>query len=470
MSTFKFGDIKRGAYLPLYARLQDMLMLPIALQSDPSFDPTQGILPYPQILSIGAPAGHEITDFCWAFSKDHQCQYFEVNWHEFFHTPGTFLHKLRLEIEASFNIPKIPVINSILIPANQKSAESGIEANKQNNTGKESKKELESTKASKESEPLILQELSKEKESDNKGNVIKPPLQLQIFLISFDKLLEITRKLENAQFLEGHLITSHSLILELCDLLAGITWPPNSLCLIVYNEQNPLLIEPHQFDFNMSLPLPDVDARKIYFEQLFSVIPGVNLDFEHLALHSKNWNFAEIRIFIRNCLYLWNSTHPLQKVSPIKEQLSMQFLIEQIEKIEVKHPIDQETVQGKAIKILDRSELGEISQAESSSNSYFGALTADFEDQLYQLAAGKNYDSLVLILDKLTKGIILQSNERRIIADYAFMIREDPQKALHKLNQMKFKLDKITPLKNLTKSKQSSSSELEKSPDNFDSK
>lgn len=470
MSTFKFGDIKRGAYLPLYARLQDMLMLPIALQSDPSFDPTQGILPYPQILSIGAPAGHEITDFCWAFSKDHQCQYFEVNWHEFFHTPGTFLHKLRLEIEASFNIPKIPVINSILIPANQKSAESGIEANKQNNTGKESKKELESTKASKESEPLILQELSKEKESDNKGNVIKPPLQLQIFLISFDKLLEITRKLENAQFLEGHLITSHSLILELCDLLAGITWPPNSLCLIVYNEQNPLLIEPHQFDFHMSLPLPDLDARKTYFEQLFSVIPAVNLDFEHLALHSNNWNFAQIRVFIRNCVYSWNSSHPLQTLSSGKDKLTMQFLIEQIEKTEPNYPIHHDTIQVKIKDDESRSEKAQISNILPSSNSFLGAFTADFEDQLYQLAAGKNYDSLVLILDKLTKGIMLQANERRIIADYAFMIREDPQKALHKLNQMKFRLDKITPLKNLAKTKQSTLNEPEKKTDDLESK
>lgn len=470
MNTFKFGDIKLGAYLPFYARLQDMLMLPISLHSDPSFDPTHGILPYPQILSIKAPTGHEITDFCWAFSKEYRCQCFEVNWHEFFHTPGTFLHKLRLEIEASFILPKIPVINSFPIPTILKSAETKIESESKKDNEKEPRISSEVIQEH-DKIPSVTPENSLEvKDSSKAENVVKSPIQIQLFLISFDKLLEITRKLENAQFLEGHLITSHSLVIELCDLLAGITWPSNSMCLIIYNERNPLLIEPHQFDFNMSLPLPDVDARKIYFEQLFSVIPGVNLDFEHLALHSKNWNFAEIRIFIRNCLYLWNSTHPLQKVSPVKDQLSMQFMIEEIEKIEAKRPTDQQTVQGKAIKNLDRSELGEISQAESSSNSYFGALTADFEDQLYQLAAGKNYDSLVLILDKLTKGIILQSNERRIIADYAFMIREDPQKALHKLNQMKFKLDKITPLKNLTKSKQSPSSELEKSPDNFDSK
>jgi len=456
-------------------------MFPIALQSDPSFNPTQGILPYPQIITIGAPSGHELLDFYWTFSREHSCQCFEVNWHDFLHFPGNFLHKLRLEIEASFCVSKSPITNSFPTPMILQKTESTSEMKKPLEPSQDLKNSAENNKLSGNLSSIpstVIPEVKNVPISEKLGN---SPAPMQLFLISIDKLLNITQKIENIQFIEGHLLSSSSLIMELCELLAGITWPSNSLCIIVYDINNSPLLEPHQFDFNMILGLPDNDARKTYFEQLLTFLPSTNLDLEYLTLHSKNWSFTEIRVFLRNCVYLWNSTHPIQKINSTAEKMSMQFLIEQFEQIEqlkqqeVKRAIQQGLSSIKSSENVILQDNDTVLPDQSTSNSLMGAFTVDFEDQLYQLAAGKEYDTIVLILDKLTKGIILQPQERRIIADYAFMIREDPQKALHKINQMKLRLEKIKPLKNGTKTKKDGkdmkdSKDPKDSQDNCDSK
>ena len=71
----------------------------------------------------------------------------------------------------------------------------------------------------------------------------------------------------------------------------------------------------------------------------------------------------------------------------------------------------------------------------------------NFEQQMYQSAASKHYEDLSIIINKLTKGIVLQTFERQILADYSFILKDEPQKSLQKLNRAKIKIDKILNLK-----------------------
>ncbi|MHA1476268.1 MAG: hypothetical protein ACTSQ5_13915, partial [Promethearchaeota archaeon] len=70
-------------------------------------------------------------------------------------------------------------------------------------------------------------------------------------------------------------------------------------------------------------------------------------------------------------------------------------------------------------------------------------LNENFENQLYQEAASKNYEDISIILDKIQKGIVLLPFERLKLADNSFILKDDPKKALQKLNKAKIIVDKF---------------------------
>ncbi len=70
-------------------------------------------------------------------------------------------------------------------------------------------------------------------------------------------------------------------------------------------------------------------------------------------------------------------------------------------------------------------------------------INKNFEHQLYQEAASKNYEDICIILDKIQKGIVLLPFERNLLADNSFILKDDPNVALKKLNKAKITVDKF---------------------------
>jgi hypothetical protein len=64
-------------------------------------------------------------------------------------------------------------------------------------------------------------------------------------------------------------------------------------------------------------------------------------------------------------------------------------------------------------------------------------------EQLYEDAASKNYTELVLIIDKLMKNEPLGNNDRKILANYAFVLNDSPKLAQINLEKAKKRVDQI---------------------------
>lgn len=64
-------------------------------------------------------------------------------------------------------------------------------------------------------------------------------------------------------------------------------------------------------------------------------------------------------------------------------------------------------------------------------------------EQFYENAASKNYNELVLIIDKLEKNEGLEENDRKILANYPFILNDSPSAAKINLEKAKKKIDMI---------------------------
>ena len=62
-------------------------------------------------------------------------------------------------------------------------------------------------------------------------------------------------------------------------------------------------------------------------------------------------------------------------------------------------------------------------------------------NQLYENAASKNYNELLIIIDKLNKKEPLEDNERKIVSKYAFILNDSPNMAHLNLEKAKKRVD-----------------------------
>ena len=64
-------------------------------------------------------------------------------------------------------------------------------------------------------------------------------------------------------------------------------------------------------------------------------------------------------------------------------------------------------------------------------------------NQLYENAASKNYNELVLIIDKLNKNEPLEDNDRKLLAKFPFILNDTPNRAQINLEKAKKRIDQI---------------------------
>ncbi len=64
-------------------------------------------------------------------------------------------------------------------------------------------------------------------------------------------------------------------------------------------------------------------------------------------------------------------------------------------------------------------------------------------EQLYEDAASKNYNELIIIIEKLSKNEVLEDNDRKLLGKYPFLLNEHPKMAQIRLEKGKKRIDQI---------------------------
>jgi len=164
-------------------------------------------------------------------------------------------------------------------------------------------------------------------------------------------------------------------------------------------------------------------------------IPKNDVDIEHISLQMKDWNVAAIRKFLIFAYRYYQINQKDDLTNKIK--FNTYFLSDLIE---------NNTINFRNNNSKDKNNSIQKSKALNSEPDLLDPeikLNENFEHQLYQEAASKNYEDISIILDKIQKGIVLLPFERLKLADNSFILKVDPKKALQKLNKAKIIVDKF---------------------------
>lgn len=446
------GDKKLTIYLPLYASIHDFLQYILMQKNKQTGSPSTS---FPQKLLISVPEGDEMDQFCALFAKDHQLKCFTLDITNIIHA-DPFLRELNQQIfsnlidissqqegskspslPGSENPQKIPVSDKTT-PQTQTTPQKEQETEKL--TSPESKTEL--VKA----EPFhdLETENNASKSGTSASNNQKTKCLLLIDLRQLSQLfLASTPVSMNEHFFSVEILSRNLLNVffgnDMIDLSA-------IMCVIVLVNDEHALIESSSVEFDMFLRVqkPELGDRKQMLDYGLMTIPKKDVDTDHLALQMGDWSIRQINQF---CKFAIKKFDMLTQSKP-DLIFNTQFLLNLLLEIPYSNWMKR-TVKNSEGGNRSQNAQDDSSNIESNNTNPWDNFTGDFENQLYQSVANQAYDDLVLILDKLQKGIILQPHERKLLADYPFLIREDPMKALIKLNRAKDRLNRMKSLKSI---------------------
>ena len=255
---------------------------------------------------------------------------------------------------------------------------------------------------------------------------------------------ELKNKMENINFIENGII------------FIGINHQENTLCQASFK----------LFDFYLKIPTITENERIIILEKISEEI-SANQTFNvgRIASLTEGWEVSDIRELIK-IAYLRNVAKLDDSVSDITELtekiidkgefipsylISLNFIQNKLgtfqtsinssihQSINQNRKFNREISKEEHIKIpeLESQLRTEIEKIRSQRISNF------MVQQLYEDAASENYTELLVILDKMKKKEPLEEYDRKLLAEYSFILNDPPNIALILLEKAKKRIDNI---------------------------
>jgi hypothetical protein len=210
------------------------------------------------------------------------------------------------------------------------------------------------------------------------------------------------------------------------------------------------------FDYFISIPRLNKIERQEILKQFMEKNPEIVFELSRVVKKTKDWEVTEIKRLLKNAIL----KHYLNSELTSTSNEITDRIIEIIEKKEF-IPYYRKQAQDKgrgAHKVFPHEEDTESSY-HTQQESRDMELDIDFKkkideikkknysnfmlDQLYENAAAENYNELVIIIDKLAKNEPLEDNDREILAEYPFVLNDNPSRAQINLEKAKKRIDLI---------------------------
>lgn len=209
------------------------------------------------------------------------------------------------------------------------------------------------------------------------------------------------------------------------------------------------------FDLFINIPRLEEGERENILRDFVEKHTQIAFDIKAILEHTKNWEikdikqllkFAVLKQFLNADLNITSNeiTDVLLETIDNEEYIpSNQFTTSFSQKDSNGEKIESRVNHNKQ----DMKEGQQIKKREAVENIVSGIREEKYSDfmkeQLYENAASKNYNELVLIIDKIEKNEPLEENDRKIISNYPFILHESPEKAKINLEKAKKKVDMI---------------------------
>jgi len=208
------------------------------------------------------------------------------------------------------------------------------------------------------------------------------------------------------------------------------------------------------FDLFIRIQLLNKIERETVFRDFLEKNPKIVFDINALVDSTDKWEIKDIKQLLKVGIF----KHFLNSELNDTSNEITQILLDMIESGEYLPTIISNNLQNQQIsaeseiKLLDPDKISKkevvsdnkIEQIDNYINNIRDSRISDFMlNQLYEDAAFKNYREIILIIDKLDKNEPLEKNDRKLLADYPFILNDPPNKALINLEKAKKRVDRI---------------------------
>ena len=291
----------------------------------------------------------------------------------------------------------------------------------------------------------ILREFYKKKEENEEDNDKKK-------LILINQSQDFKNILEGKSLLSNYIRTYQN-DKDKIDFLANKT----ILVWLTYDYQEILDISSdlyNMFDLFINIPILNNNERETILKAFSEKNPKIAFDINAIVSITENWEVKDLK--------------QLLKVAILKHYLNAELndTSNEITDVIVELIKSGEFISSEAIRFSDVqnhgnsnhiikekidsiSIKGEIEQAEVKD---FKSIISDIREQgysefmlsqLYENAASKNYSELLLVIDKLSKNEPLEDNDKRLLANYPFILNDAPNRAQINMEKAKKRIDLV---------------------------
>lgn len=352
-------------------------------------------------ILINIKSGTDIDDYLKLISKNYYLNFYELNQEEIIKAPEEFLNNFTSILESLIQTQDI------------------------------NKEEM-----NKNSEISQINEYKKE-ENRIKG----------ILLINQENFSNI--KLKERNFLE-HFIISFKNKKEILENGLILIWIHNNIKEIEISSRSIFEV----FDLFIKIPLLDKIERETILRNFSEKNPKIVFDIKTLVDFTVNWEIKDINQLLKVGIFkhflnselndssneitdglidLIESGEFIPSIS--HEEGKLDFLNNNV--TENQNSLNKRFMKGGETGIVVNRSSEVLNQIKEERFSEF------MLNQLYENAVSKNYSELLLIIDKLNKQELLEENDRKLLAKYAFILNDSPKMAQINLEKAKKRIDNL---------------------------
>ena len=352
-------------------------------------------------ILINIKSGTDIDDYLKLISKNYYLNFYELNQEEIIKAPEEFLNNFTSILESLIQTQDI------------------------------NKEEM-----NKNSEISQINEYKKE-ENRIKG----------ILLINQENFSNI--KLKERNFLE-HFIISFKNKKEILENGLILIWIHNNIKEIEISSRSIFEV----FDLFIKIPLLDKIERETILRNFSEKNPKIVFDIKTLVDFTVNWEIKDINQLLKVGIFkhflnselndssneitdglidLIESGEFIPSIS--HEEAKLDFLNNNV--TENQNSLNKRFMKGGETGIVVNRSSEVLNQIKEERFSEF------MLNQLYENAVSKNYSELLLIIDKLNKQELLEENDRKLLAKYAFILNDSPKMAQINLEKAKKRIDNL---------------------------
>ncbi|MFX1426190.1 MAG: hypothetical protein ACFFBE_07030 [Promethearchaeota archaeon] len=208
------------------------------------------------------------------------------------------------------------------------------------------------------------------------------------------------------------------------------------------------------FDILIRIQLLNKIERETVFRDFLEKNPKIVFDINALVNYTENWEVNDIKQLLKVGIFKHFLNSELNEMSNEITHIlldlidSGEFIPSIISKISNNNLMNDENEENQhfiqKISKTEEEKFKETNDINGYINSIRDSRPSEFMlNQLYENAAFLNYNELLLIIDKLEKKEPLEEIDRKLLAQYPFILTESPKRAQINLEKAKKRVDRI---------------------------